>query len=569
MNVPAWRYYIKFYRGHYHELLLSVLVSIGQSLIILPIALLVRYAFDDLIPASDLDALILIGLAIALLYFVNGGATLWTRYVILKTTKIVIQHFRDEILNKFYTFSRSYYSEADRGKLHTSMVQDTERLDVMTNALFAQLVPALFISLALSALLVYLNWPLFLVMLCIMPILILLSKVIGRRAREKIQAFHRSFETFSRGMLFVLEVMDLTRIQSAEEFEIEKQRKNLQDLRLISRDMAWTMTAHVLAHNTIVAIAGVIILIAGGMAIAMGHMTLGELLSFYTTVALLKTHLHTISSCIPQIIEGNESLTTLYNLLESEDVRPYSGTQRMPFRGKITLASVSFRYKESPVLHDINLTIHPGTTVAIVGPNGSGKTTIANLILGFYRPQEGQLYADDCPFSELDIVHLRRHISVVTQNPIIFSGTIWDNITYSRPDANLEQVVQAAELATAHKFIQQLPQGYETFVGENGILLSGGQCQRIAIARALLRQPRLFILDEPTNHLDDEAVHRLMKNLKTLSDLPASIIISHNKNIVREAEHLYVLEEGRIVANGDVQGFSPKVNAAQRSPLNE
>jgi len=550
MNISAWRYYGRFYQDHYRELFLGLVVSIGQSLIILPIALLVRYAFDDLLPTRDLYTLALTGLVIVLLYLINGGATLWTRYVILKTTKIIIQQFRDEILIKFYTFSRSYYSEADRGRLHANMVQDTERLDIVTNALFAQLVPALFISLALSAVLVYLNWPLFLVMVCIMPLLILLSKAIGRRAREKINAFHRSFETFSTGMLFVLQMMDLTRIQSAEEFEIERQRKNLRNLRLMSGNMAWIRTAHVLVHNTIVAIAGVIILIAGGTATAMGHMTLGELLSFYTTVALLRTHLHTISSCIPQIIEGNESLTTLHNLLETEDSRPYSGTQRMPFSGKITLASVSFQYKDSLVLHDINLTIHPGTTVAIVGPNGSGKTTIANLILGFYRPQGGQLYADDRPFSELDIVHLRRHIGVVTQNPIIFSGTIWENITYSRPDASLEQVVQAAELATAHEFVQQLPQGYETFVGENGVLLSGGQRQRIAIARALLRQPRLFILDEPTNHLDETAVRQLMSNLRTLDGVPAIMIISHDMGLVHEAQYVYVLQEGRIVTSG-------------------
>jgi ABC-type bacteriocin/lantibiotic exporter with double-glycine peptidase domain len=430
------------------------------------------------------------------------------------------------------------------------MVQDTERLDIMTNALFAQLIPALCISFVLSAVLVYLNWFLFLVMICVFPFLFSLSKAIGRTAREKTYTFHRSFETFSKGILFVLQMMDLTRLQSAEEFEIARQRGNLEELRLTSGRMAWLRTAHVLTQNTLIAVLGVLILIVGGRAVATGYMTLGELLSFYAATSLLRPHLRTISSCIPQIIEGNESLTTLYNLLETKDARPYSGAQRKPFCGKITLAFVSFQYKDCPVLHDINLTIDPGSMVAIAGPNGSGKTTIANLILGFYRPQKGQLYADDCPFSEWDIVHLRRHIGVVTQNPLLFAGTILENITYSRPDANLDQVVQAAELATAHEFIRQLPQGYETFVGESGVLLSGGERQRIAIARALLRQPRLLILDEPTNHLDADAVHHLMNNLKTLNDVPASLIISHDMNVVRKAERIYVLQEGRIVANG-------------------
>lgn len=314
--------------------------------------------------------------------------------------------------------------------------------------------------------------------------------------------------------------------------------------------MAWLRAAYSLVQNTIVASSGVVILIVGGGAVATGFMTLGELLSFYTAVALLRAHLNTISSCIPQVIEGNESLTTLYNLLEMKDSRPYSGTKRIVFSGRITLESVCFQYKDQPVLHDINLTIHPSTTVAIVGPNGSGKTTIANLILGFYRPQKGQLCADDHPFSELDIVHLRRHIGVVTQDPIIFPGTILENITYGSTDASFQQVIRASELATAHEFIQELPQGYDTFVGESGVLLSGGQRQRIALARAFLRQPRLLILDEPTNHLDEVAVRQLMNNLKRLDNVPAALIIGHDMDITREAECVYVLQEGCVVASG-------------------
>jgi len=550
MNIRAWQYYGKFYKETHLRLFLIIVASIGQSFLHLPILLLIRHAFDDVIPAGNSYLLALIGVAIVFLYLINGGVTLCTRYVILRTTKFAIQRFRDEMLKKLYALSRTYYSQADRSKLHTSMVQDTERLDVMTNALVAQLIPALFIGVTISAVLIYLNWLLFLVMISIVPLLLVVSKSIGRMVRKQVHAFHRSFEAFSRGMLFVLQMMDLTRIQSAEHFEIERQRRNLEELRLTSGYMAWLRAAYSLVQNTIVASSGVVILIVGGGAIATRYMTLGELLSFYTAVALLRTHLSTISSCIPQVIEGNESLTTLYNLLETKDARPYSGATRIAFSGKISLESVHFQYKDHPVLHDINLTIHPGTTVGIVGPNGAGKSTIANLIVGFYRPQKGLLYADDCPFGELDIIHLRRHIGVVTQDPIMFPGTIWENITYGCPNAILQRVVQAAELATAHEFIQQLPQGFDTFVGERGMLLSAGQRQRIALARALLRRPRLLILDEPASHLDEVAVRQLMNNLKRLDNVPAVVLISHDMDIVREAEYVYVLQEGCIVASG-------------------
>ncbi|MDV2503193.1 MAG: ABC transporter ATP-binding protein [bacterium] len=567
INKSAWRYYLKFYRGYYRPLLLSIAVSTVQSLIAIPIALLIKTVFDSLIPAGDFSDLTLAGAVLALLYLLNGAGTLWTRHVTLKTTKAVIQEFREEILKHLYLFSRAFYADADHGKLHTTVVQDTERLDVMTNALLFQMVPAFFISLVIGAILFYLNSLLFLVLIGSLPLLFLSGRTIGGKTRRKVYDFHRSFETFSKGIWFVLQKMNLTRIQSAEQLEMERQRIHIKDLRHTSAQMAWMQTAFISANNVTIALVAVIILIVGGRAVISGSMTLGGLISFYAVVAFVRPHLQMAFRSIPQIIEGNESLTTLHTLLETHHRRPYSGARQIEFSGKITLDTISFQYNDEPILRDISLSIDPGTTIAIFGPNGSGKTTIANLILGFYRPQKGELYADDYPFRELDIVHLRRAIGVVTQNSIIVTGTIWENITYGCPGATRQQVVQAAEMSQAHEFIQHLPQGYETFVGEDGVRLSGGESQRIAIARALLRRPRLLILDEPTNHLDAHAVRHLMDSLKTMDTDPTIIILSHDVDVIREAEDIYILQEGRIVSSGDYMMLSPLLNAVPGSRL--
>ena len=188
--------------------------------------------------------------------------------------------------------------------------------------------------------------------------------------------------------------------------------------------------------------------------------------------------------------------------------------------------------------------------VTIVGPNGSGKTTIANLVLGFYRPQDGQIFADEHPYDELDIPHLRRQIGVVSQNPIIFPGTILENILYGCAEKQFEQVIHAAKLSTAHEFITNLPDGYQTFVGKNGLLLSGGQRQRIAIARAFLRTPKLLILDEPTNHLDSNAVKQVMENVKSFEGSPTIISISHDMEIARHSDWIYLLQNGKVTQEG-------------------
>ena len=508
--------------------------------------MLVRYAFDKVIPDRDPGLLLLIGVTILLLYVANAAVTLWVRHRTLRLTKIAIRRLREELLGKLYTFSRTYYTRADRSKLHAGIVQDSERLDVMTYALVAQLIPAIVTSVAFGIVLTFLNWVLFLVMMGVTPLLFLASARIGGLLRDRVRTFYRSFETFSKGTLFVLQMMDLTKIQSGERFELERQAKHLEDLRLASATMAWLSAALGLFQYTAVVSAGIIILIIGGASVARGSMTLGQLLSFYVAFGLLGTYLQIIGAAVPGIIAGNQSLTTLFDILRAEDEAPYSGRKRIAFQGKVSLESVTFQYKDRPVLYDVSLTLRPGTTVAIVGPNGAGKSTIANLILGFYRPQHGELLADGHPYSGLDLADLRRQMGVVMQDPHIFAGTILENITYGDPDLSPERVAEAARMATADEFIQGLPSGYETFVGESGVLLSGGQRQRIAIARALARQPKLLILDEPTVHLDRAAVRRLMANLRRIDTPPATLIISHDMDVIRDAEIVYRLQDGRI-----------------------
>lgn len=546
MNLAPARFYLRFYRGSAGKLGLGILVACLQPLIILPMPLVVRHVFDHVIGSGRISSLLAFGVLAVGLEFAYACLGLWVSHLILTSTKAAILELRAAILGRFYSFSRAFHTRHDRPDLHTKIVQDTERLDIMSNALAGRGLPAMLAIAVLAGVLAYLSPLLFAVTVAAVPLLYALDRFVKGRLRQRIQRFHRSFEAFSQGVLSVLQRMDLTRLQSAEAIEMERQRATMDDLRITSGRMAWLGAAYDLTQNSVVALGGIVIVILGGASVAAGRMTVGGLLAFYLAFTLARTHIRKIVNIIPQLVEGGESLRTLYDLMTVEDTAPYAGSARVAFSGHVALEGVRFGYNGGPVLDGVTLEILPRSRVAVIGANGSGKSTILWLLLGFYRPQQGVLRADGRPYDELDIGHLRRFIGVVPQDPILFPGTVLENITYGSPEAPFEQVVRAATLATAHEAIEALPQGYRTVVGERGVLLSGGQRQRIAIARALLRSPPLLILDEPTNHLDRDSVASLLENLSGLRDAPATLMVSHDPRIVALAGTVYALRDGRL-----------------------
>ena len=225
-------------------------------------------------------------------------------------------------------------------------------------------------------------------------------------------------------------------------------------------------------------------------------------------------------------------------------LEPYRGTRPIAFDGTIAFRDVTFSFGSHTVLRHVSLDIDRSSNIAIVGPNGAGKTTILHLISGFYRPDGGRLLANGVPYDEIDLRELRRSIGVVMQHLTFFSGTVLENISYGCRDASRNEVIAASKRALADDFVTHLPQGYDTKIGGGGMRLSGGEYQRLAIARALVGRPKLLILDEPTNHLDAESVDRLMDALVNDPHRPALLTITHDPTVVRFADAVYHLEDG-------------------------
>jgi ABC-type multidrug transport system fused ATPase/permease subunit len=562
MRADIWRQYAAAFAGSYGQAVFGAILAVLTGLTLVPIPLLVGYAFDHVIPSGRTDLLAALGVAMLALQLVNGLGVLWTRFVILRVTKQASARLRERAIARLLATPKRQYTTRGHASMHDTVVHETERVDVMSNALLGDVAPAIALSLGICAVMLALNWMLFLGLLVVLPLNILAARKLGARVRARVAAFHESFKRFNQGVIFLVRSIDLTRIQTAEEIEGARFSDRIQDLRETSGAMAWSNTLYSVLQQGLVATGGVIVLIAGGAATVAGLMTIGNLLSFFAGIMILRGPMHSIMVGLPRIMEGIQSLASVMAFLEDEEREPYQGTKPISFTGAVSLENVSFSYGSAPVLSSVSLHLKPGEAVGLVGPNGSGKSTIVNLILGFYRPSHGTLLADGMPYDSLDLRQLRRAIGVVTQDAILVPGTIHDNLIYGIPDATPEEVCDACRIAGVEAFVSRLDLGYETPVGEDGNLLSGGQRQRVALARALIGKPRLLILDEPMNHLDEKDSVEFLRRFTGGVDRPAILLISHREDAVLLTTRMYRLDRGVIttVTERESSAFSRVVH---------
>jgi len=314
------------------------------------------------------------------------------------------------------------------------------------------------------------------------------------------------------------------------------------------------------AVMTLVFVAVGILIWVGGRDVINGVMSAGELTAFVIYAVMVALAVAAISGVIAELQRAAGALERLMDLLHAENEIEAPANPKT-FNGKpsgaLMLDALSFSYssrRDSKALDGITLDIKPGESVALVGPSGAGKSTLFDLILRFYDPgpdpDSGAIKLDGIDIRELDQLELRRHIAIVSQQPAMFTGNVWDNIRYGRPSASDDEVKKAAELAYADNFIQQLPDKYDSFLGESGVRLSGGQKQRIAIARAILKDPEILLLDEATSALDAESERQVQKALDGLMQNRTSLIIAHRLATVKNVDRIVVMENGKLIAQG-------------------
>ncbi len=566
----AWAYYWRLYHDRYGSLFAAVIAAIAQSLALLPLPIMVSYLIDRAVAARSIKLVLLAATGACSSLIAFAIFAFLTRRFAHRANSSAVYRLRTDLVSQIFRLSRSFFGAADHGRLHANVVQDSERVVMMGGVLIEQFLPGLLTCLALTAFLFWLDLRIVPVIAIILPLLLLSIRKWERRVSRNVNDFRLAAKDFSHGVTRLLRTIDLIRQRGADEHEQRAQNLNAHKLHEATLRVSLANSSYNWVQSVIIAFAMLLLLSVSGITVVSGRMTLGQLLAVYATFALIRDRLYVLLQTVPLLVAGNQSLVAMWQMLQLNDYEPHSGTRRLNFAGRVDLSEVSFGYEAHDVVRNVSLILKPGQSTAIIGPNAAGKTTLTHLLLGFYRPRRGRIEFDGISIDEIDMLHLRRQVGVVPQDPQLVAGTIAQNISYGFPDTKPWQIENAARLAGLHEFVGNLSDGYDSDVGEGGTLLSGGQRQRLAIARALIADPKLLILDEPTNHLDTAAIERLMISLRQLRTAPAMLLITHDLNVASFANQVYEMKDGRLMAIASSrESLEPQVRSDQSTQFSD
>lgn len=495
----------------------------------------------------------LISVFLVISFVIKGIFGYLQNYLGKYLTQKIILNLRIRLYSKLQTFSLSFFDRNKSGQLISKITNDVAFLQHQLNNGIAQFLiqPVTIVVLLIYGALIY--WKMVVLIIFLVP----LASLFIQWFSKKMRAIGRRIQAKAGDILQVLvETISAIRVVKAfntEEREInrfnEENRKNFQALMKGARlNAAFTPVVELTASLFIA-----LVLFYVGYEMLRGNLQqqdIGTLLVIFLTVGEPIRAMSISFSVLPHTLAAVDRIYSIFD--EVPDVQEAPTAYNLPpVKGEIVFSGVSFGYEPGVmVLKEINLKINPGESVALVGPSGAGKTTIANLIPRFYDPVAGAIYLDGHNLKDVTFSSLRRQIGIVAQETILFAGTIAENIAYGKPGATPEEIIAAAKIANAHDFITALPEGYQTVVGERGVSLSGGQRQRIAIARAVLLNPRILILDEATSSLDAESEALVQEALARIMKGRTSVIIAHRLSTVRKADRIIVVADGEIREEG-------------------
>lgn len=542
--------YIKPYTRRLALAVVCIIMAAGANLYL---PWIIKDMIDDVLMSKDMVMLNLIAAGILVVMFTRGVFYYGQSYLVSYVGQRVIIDVRSVLFRKFQRMPMSYYDKQQTG---TVMSYITNDVAVMQSAIVDNLIELVTegsILIGSLAMMIYLDWKLSLLTLMTIPLVGFAMKIFGRKLKRSSTVIQERVAEITSLLQESISAIRVVKSFVRESYEIkrfeEQNWRNFQAaMKNVKLSSLLTPTVEFLA-----AIAVTFIVWFGGYEVVNEVITAGELVAFLTYAVNLANPVKRLSRVYAAIQKAMAAADRVFAVMDlDEKITDVPGAKPLPpIKGKVEFKDITFSYKEGqPALQHISLKAEPGQMIALVGPSGSGKSTIANLIPRFYDVDSGVITIDDHDIRQVTADSLREQIGLVPQETMLFSTSVMENIRYGRLEATDEEVIEAAKAANAEEFIKELPEGYDTKLGERGLNLSGGQRQRLAIARAILKNPRVLILDEATSALDTESEKIVQDALDNLMVGRTSFVIAHRLSTIFNADQIFVVENGHLREHG-------------------
>lgn len=509
---------------------------------------------DQVLSEKNTTMLNWIVLSIIVVFVIRGIAYYGQSYLMNYVGQRVIIDIRKAVFEKLQRLSMSFYDKHKTGTIMSYVTNDVSALQSAMVDNVVEMITETVILVASIVMMIYLDWKLFLVTFATFPVVLFFIDSFGKRIRKSGNRIQEAAADITSVLQEVASSPRVIKSFVREGYEVERfDKENMNNFRA---NMKYAQLSSTLTPTIeFVAAVGVsIILWYGGNSVINGSITAGSLVAFLTYAVNISNPIKRLSRVIGNIQKALAAAQRVFDVLDlPEDIKNAPDAKALPpVKGDVRFKDVCFAYNESEeVLSHVSFEVKPGEMIAFVGPSGAGKSTVASLLPRFYDATNGSITIDGQDIRKVTLDSLREQVGIVPQETVLFNGSVYDNILYGRLDATREEVEVAAKAANAHDFIMQLPNGYETMLGDRGMNISGGQRQRISIARAILKNPQILILDEATSALDTESERVVQEALDRLMVGRTSFVIAHRLSTIKNADKIMVLEKGQLIEQGN------------------
>ncbi len=540
-------HYAKPYRLKIFLAVIFMLLSSGLNVI--P-PYLFKYVVDDVLISRNIFMLNVICVCVCVIFGAKAVTMYLQRYYMNQAGQGAVMDIRNELYGHMLRMKLGAIYASRTGDLMSRITGDASTLQNIVTSTFIDMMFNLITFVGMFIFIIYINWRLTSLIVIVLPFVGMLLSYAGKKLRSAGHNVQEHLADITATAQEAFSAVRVVRSFANEEAELERFRHAGRENydALLKAVSIQGILAGVIEVFLIAALA--VVFRTGGMSVIAGELTPGELVSFTGYIAFMVQPVRSVMNQMSYIQTGIASAERIQAILSAPTEDDKNRQTDTLITGNVTFRNVSFSYGTQEILHGISLNVSAGGKIAIVGPTGSGKSTIADLIPRFYEPSSGEILIDGHNINDFGLKDLRRQIGIVPQECILMRGSIAFNIAYGLDDIDMDKVRNAAEIADISAFIETLPEGYNTLVGERGVTLSGGQRQRIAIARAVIRNPRILILDEATSSLDTASEYAVQKALNQAMKGRTSIIIAHRLSTIKNADMIYVLRDGRFIEAG-------------------